>query len=271
MPTLLANGIDMYYEWEGLENGPVLVMINGLLTDLSSWNHHVKVFTPNFRVLRYDCRGQGGTEKHQAGSYIPALHARDLEALLHSLGVDKASFLGVSSGGCIALQYAVRNPGRVTALVLANTYARADTALRVKLNSWAAAMQTGGGPLRFDVATPWVWGASFLERNYQALRPFREHAGGLEPHGVLALIHGAMEHDLEDQASVITCPTLLLAGDEDLLTPISYSQVLHRCIAGSQLQIFDQAGHAMFLEQAQRFASTVTDFFQASLPELSPT
>lgn len=265
MAELLVNGLTLRYEWHGLRDGPVLVLINGLLTDLTSWSQHLPALTGRWRVLTYDCRGQGGSDKPEAGPYTPALHADDLEGLLDGLGVEEAALLGVSSGGCIALQFAVRHPDRVKALVLANTYGRADTTMKVKLNSWASGMRAGGGPLRFDVATPWVWGATFLNRTYEALRPFREKASGFPAHAVLNLIEGAMEQDALEQAAGLRCPTLLMVGDEDLLTPPSYSRELQQRIAGSRLVMLENAGHAMFLEQPDRFAAMAAEFLGETL------
>lgn len=265
MPELLVNGLTVRYEWHGPKDGPVLVLINGLLTDLTSWSQHLPALTGAWRVLTYDCRGQGGSDKPEEGPYTPALHADDLAALLSGLGVEEAALLGVSSGGCVALQIAVRHPARVRALILANAYGRADTAMKVKLNSWASGMRAGGGPLRFDVATPWVWGATFLNRNYEALRPFREKASGFPAHAVLNLIEGAMEHDALEQAAELVCPTLLMVGDEDVLTPATYSQEMQRQIAGSRLVMLEQAGHAMFLEQPVRFAAVAAEFLGETL------
>ncbi len=265
MPVITVNGIQMRYEWQGKAGAPVLVLINGLLTDLSSWNGHLPAFVDHFRVLTYDCRGQGGSEKPEAGPYTPRLHSEDLEALLDALDVQRAALLGVSAGGCVALQFAVRRPERVAALVLANTYAHADTAMKVKLISWASAMATGGGPLRFDVATPWVWGATFLNQNYEALRPFRDKAQTLPPHAVTALIEGAMHQDVLAETSRVTCPTLLMVGDEDVLTPSSYSQAIQQRIPGSRVVMLEQAGHCMFLERVARFAEVSAEFLRTAV------
>lgn len=267
MPALNVNGLTMEYQWQGPTDGPVLVLINGLLTDLSSWSGHLPAYTQQFRVLTYDCRGQGGTDKPETGPYTPEQHAADLKGLLDQLSVTQAALLGVSNGGCIALQFAVHRPERVTALILANTYGQADTAVKVKLNSWLAGMAAGGGPLRFDVATPWVWGATFLNRHYEALKPFREKASGLPPHAVASLIEGAMHQDVLHLTANIACPTLIMVGDEDLLTPLSYSHELQRRIAGSRVVMLGQAGHAMFLEQVAAFSRAATDF----LREVHPT
>jgi 3-oxoadipate enol-lactonase len=265
MPTINVNGLTMHYQWQGNENGPVLVLINGLLTDLSSWNGHLPAYVEHFRVLTYDCRGQGATDKPEEGPYLPAQHAEDLHGLLSALQVPEAALLGVSNGACIALQFAVRWPERVTALVLANGYGRADTALKVKLNSWLAGMAAGGGPLRFDVSSPWIWGASFLNRSFEALKPFREKGSTLPVYAVQHLIAGGMEHDVLDRAPTITCPTLLLTGDEDVLTPLSYSHELQRRIPGSQVCMLEQAGHCMFLEQPAAFTRAAAAFLTSHL------
>lgn len=257
--------MNLHYRWQGKADGPVLVLINGLLTDLSSWNGHLAAYTDNFRVLTYDCRGQGQSEKPDEGPYMPALHAQDLYDLLNQLNIQTAALLGVSSGACIALQFAARWPERVSALVLANGYGRADTAMKVKLTSWLNGMEAGGGPLRFDISSPWIWGASYLNKHYEALKPWREKGSALPVHAVRHLIAGGMEHDVLDQAANITCPTLLLTGDEDVLTPVSYSHELQRRIVGSQILMLREAGHCMFLEQPAQFTRAAAEFLSRNL------
>ncbi|HEY3367393.1 MAG TPA: alpha/beta fold hydrolase [Symbiobacteriaceae bacterium] len=263
MPDLIANGLTLHYQWQGREDGPTLVFVNGLLTDLSSWNGHLPHFTERFHCLTYDCRGQGGSDKPDDGPYTPALHAADLAGLLDELNLKQAALLGVSSGGCVALQYAVDHPDRVNALVLANVYGRADTVMNVKLNSWDAAMTAGGGPLRFDVSSPWIWGASYLNANFAALKPWRERGTTLPAHAVHHLIRGSMEFDVLEQAANVTCPTLLMTGDEDVLTPVSYAHDLQRRIAGSRIAMLEQAGHCMFLERTTRFCQVASEFLNA--------
>ena len=67
MPELRVNGLTIRYEWHGPTEGPVLVLINGLLTDLTSWSQHLSALTGAWRVLTYDCRGQGGSDKPEEG------------------------------------------------------------------------------------------------------------------------------------------------------------------------------------------------------------
>ncbi|HYF96060.1 MAG TPA: alpha/beta fold hydrolase [Symbiobacteriaceae bacterium] len=257
--------IDLHYQWQGREDGPVLVLINGLLTDLSSWNGHLPAYTDRFRVLTYDCRGQGQSDKPDDGPYTPAQHAQDLDNLFTALCIKEAALLGVSSGACVALEFAVRRPERVTALVLANGYGRADTAMKVKLTSWLNGMAAGGGPLRFDISSPWIWGATFLNRSFEALKPWREKGTALPAFAVRNLIAGGMEIDVLDELPSITCPTLILTGDEDVLTPLSYAHELQRRIHGSQIIMLREAGHCMFLEQPAQFTRAAGDFLARNL------
>ncbi|MFZ5825270.1 MAG: alpha/beta fold hydrolase [Bacillota bacterium] len=265
MPSALVNGIELQYQWQGREDGPVLVLVNGLLTDLSSWNGHLEAYVGQFRVLTYDCRGQGGSSKPEAGPYRPEDHVADLVGLLDSLGVESAALLGVSNGALVAMRFAALYPHRVSALVLANAYGRADTAMQVKLQSWLSAMAAGGPAVRFDVSLAWIWGASFLNRAYEALKPWREKGSAIPVHAANHLIEGAKHHDVLEMLPNITCPTLIMVGDEDVLTPLSYSHELQRHIAGSRVAMLSQAGHAMFLEQTARFTEVASAFLREAL------
>jgi 3-oxoadipate enol-lactonase len=255
----------IHYQWQGKADGPVLVLINGLLTDLSSWNGHLPAYVDKFHVLTYDCRGQGQSDKPEDGPYTPKDHADDLRQLLGDLKIEKAALLGVSNGACVALQFAAEHPDRVTALVLANAYGRADTAMKVKLTSWLNGMAAGGGPLRFDISSPWIWGASYLNKNYEALKPWREKGSALPVFAVRNLIAGGMEMDVLDLTPNITCPTLFLTGDEDVLTTLNYAHELQRRIRGSQIVMLREAGHCMFLEQPAQFTRAAAEFLTRAL------
>lgn len=258
--------VRLAYTWHGPSEAPVLVLINGLLTDQSSWNAHLGAFTQRYRVLTWDCRGQGASDKPEAGPYTATQHAHDLARLLEELGVAKAALLGVSSGGCVALEFASRWPERVGAAIVANAYARADTAIQVKLRSWLNAMAAGGGPLRFDVSSPWIWGSSFLNANYEALLPWRERGSAIPVFAANNLIEGAMAHDAEARLHQITAPTLLLTGSEDLLTPPWYSEAMARQIPISKVECLAELGHCMFLESPTRFTEAAIRFMAEVYP-----
>ena len=256
MPFARVGELQLYYEWAGNQDRPVVVLINGLLTDTSSWTPTVAALRDRYRVLTYDCRGQGRSDKpgpEDSSGYRPWLHAQDLSGLLGLLGVEQAHAIGLSSGGCVALEVAAQQPDLFRSLTVVSAYARADTILRLKLQSWVSAMEIGGAPLRFDVATPYVWGASFLERHFEVLRPFREKAVGISLEPAINLIRGAMEHDVSDRLGRIAAPVLVVVGEEDILTPLSYARELVARLPRAKLQVMPGAGHAALLEQPEEF------------------
>jgi 3-oxoadipate enol-lactonase len=259
MPTINVNHINLFYEWRGNPAGPPLVFVNGLLTDTSSWNAHLPHFVERYHCLVYDCRGQGQSDKPDVVYETPD-HAADLAALVAALGIERAAFVGLSNGGAAVLDFAADHPERVRALVVSGAYAAVDTILRVKLTSWVRAMDAGGSPLGFDVATPWVWGGGFLENNYTALLPFREKGVNLPVAPARNLILGAMIHDVRDKLGQIAAPALVVVGEDDILTPPKLSQYIVAQVPGAELAIMPDLGHAAALEDPAQFCQRVLDF-----------
>jgi pimeloyl-ACP methyl ester carboxylesterase len=108
-------------------------------------------------------------------------------------------------------------------------------------------------------------GLAELNKNFEALRPWREKGSALPVFAVQNLIAGGMEMDVLDQTPNITCPTLFLTGDEDVLTPLSYAHELQRRIRGSQILMLREAGHCMFLEQPAQFTRAAAEFLTRAL------
>ncbi|MEZ4452438.1 MAG: alpha/beta fold hydrolase [Nannocystaceae bacterium] len=256
---LAGRGVDLAYGWDGDPAAPVLVLVNGLLTDRSSWARHLPAFTSAYRCLTYDCRGQGASSKPDH-PYAAQLHADDLIALLDHLAVDRAAVVGLSNGGAASLCAAADHPGRIVALAVSGAYAHVDPLLRAKLSSWVRAMAAGGPALRFDVATPWVWGGRFLADNLEGLLSFRERGVGMPQRPVENLIEGAMIHDVRDRLAKIRAPTLVTVGEEDVLTPPALSRAIAGAVPGARLEIVEGRGHAAALEDVAGFCGQIRRF-----------
>jgi len=262
MPQLpLRTGIRVHYELDGPQDAPVVVFVNGLLTDLHSWDGHQRAFE-GYRRLRWDCRGQGLSSKPEQPSYSVATHAGDLVALLDALDLHQpVALVGLSNGAAAALCVASEHPARVSAMVLAGAYAQVDRALAVKLHSWLMAMEAGGSALRFDVATPWVWGAAFLEENYEMLKSYRDRGLALDEDAVERLVKGAVEHRLTTEALArIAAPALVMVGEDDLLTPPALARQIVHAVAGARLAVLPGLGHAAALEDVDGFARAARRF-----------
>ncbi len=259
MPHARVNGIQLYYEVHGQADGPPLVFINGLLMDTTGWGLQLPAFADTFHVLLYDCRGQGKSDA-PPGPYLPEQHAADLVGLLDRLDIERAHLVGLSNGGVIAMYMAAMHPHRVARLVLADTYAHADAQMIALLDAWLAALDAGGPTLRFDVATPWIWSRGFLSAHPDVLATLREKAGGARVDAVRALIQGAKAVDLREHLPTISAPTLVLVGEEDVVTPVWRARKIAQTIPNATLVVIGGAGHALSIEQAHMFNALTREF-----------
>ncbi|PRP96594.1 putative non-heme bromoperoxidase BpoC [Enhygromyxa salina] len=265
MPHARVGEVSLHYEragsWGRDPHAPVVVFVNGLLTELGSWAAHLPHFA-HYRCLMWDCRGQGLSDKPAVSEYTVADHARDLAGLLDLLELrDPVALVGLSNGAATALSFAAAQPERVRALVVSGAYARVDRALELKLRSWIQAMHAGGGGLRFDVATPWVFGPQFLAENWASLALFRERAMSLDLGAAQRLIAGALLHHLDDaQLGRIRAATLVNVGEDDVLTPPSMARTLAAAIPGARLELLAEAGHAGALERVEAFCDQALGF-----------
>lgn len=261
MPHRTCNGIQLYYEIHGNAEAFPVVFINGLLMDTTSWSCQIPVFANHFRVLVYDCRGQGQSQK-PAEPYSQKLHAQDLCNLLDELDIRQAHLVGLSNGGTVAMQMALDYPERVAHLVLVDTFGGADALMQAKLRSWLLALEAGGPLLRFDVGMPWVLGQAFMKNHPDALKILREKVDPLNEMAIRTLIMGTMEYDIRPHLHRVQSPALVLVGEEDVLTPPWYSRELAHLIPNAQLVVVPQAGHALTLEKPAIFNALTLAFLQ---------
>jgi len=260
MPLAKVDDIELYYELDGPPRGRPLVFVNGLLTDTRSWAPQVAFFKGEFRVLTYDARGQGRSEK-PPGPYPIALHARDLAGLLDLLQIRRAACVGLSNGGAALLALAIERPDLVDRLVVADGYSHVDALLRAKLDAWVKGARVSS-ELRFDIATPYVWSNRFLERCGEAFDAYRQKASAFPKEAAVALIEGAKLHQVSERLSEIRARTLIVVGEEDILTPVPHARFIRQRIAGAELCIIPEAGHAAPIEQPDLFNRAVKKFLQ---------
>ncbi len=162
MPILCVNGVELYYELHGLAEKPVLVLNNGILMNAaSSWMFQTETLTRHYRLLQYDCRGQGQSEHPQA-TYSMEQHADDLAALLSALGIESAHISGISYGGEVAQAFVLKYPERVKSLILADTVSEVGPALCTIIQSWLDAARGGNAEAFFNATVPWNFSAQFI-------------------------------------------------------------------------------------------------------------
>ncbi|MFB6290400.1 MAG: alpha/beta fold hydrolase [Candidatus Bipolaricaulia bacterium] len=255
-----VNGIDLHYEIKGNSEANTVVFVNGLLTDTASWAQHIPYFEDDYRLILFDARGQGQSEKPE-GPYSVNQHAEDLAALMDELDITSANFVGLSNGGTELLPLTMEHPDLVNSMVLADAYSYVDAILEAKIHAWLEAARVSP-ELRFLVATPYVWGGTFLENNQELFEEFKEAAHEAPQKATENLIEGAKLLELPDKLENIHTPALIVVGEKDILTPPEYSRYMESHMPNARLTVIDDAGHASAIERAETFSRRVKEFLE---------
>lgn len=266
MPKLkLRTDVELHYKLRG--RGETLVFVNGLTMDTSSWKP-LELHFDDYQTLRYDCRGQGKSDK-PAGPYTPEQHSDDLLALLKGLELSQVHLIGLSNGGLISMLTAGRvaataDTERIKSVTTIDSLLSVDPILKTTLLSWKAALDSGGPGLRFDVATPWVWGYRFLNSHLEDVLGFRDLAASADPAAIASLIDGAAGFDSARELwRRYRGPSLAIVGEDDLLTPPRYSQEIVEHAFDGRLELLLEAGHAAPIERPEVVARLIKKFLNS--------
>ncbi len=275
MPSIDVGGATLAYERTDTSSGavatnarPTLILMNGIFQRIERWDP-VLPFFEGYDVLRYDMRGQGRSAA-PPGVYTPEVHAADLRGLVCALGIRRYFAVGLSNGGIVAQTHALAGEGArgLDGLVLVCTTPRLDPALRSRLASFRDALDAGGVALRLKVSIPWAFGAPFLAMHPELLAPDAIASGVASSPTVKAhesLLDGILSlGDLRPRLETVRLPTLVLAGQEDVLFPPSYSAEITTSIRGSELVVAKGLGHTLPLEDPRVFAAHVRRFVDAN-------
>ena len=262
--TAAVNGVELNFSLEG--DGPeTVVLVNGLADDLTTWAYQMDaLLTSGYRVLRFDNRGIGRSSK-PAGPYTTRLFAADTKALVDDLELSRFHLLGVSMGGMIAQEYAIGWPGDLASLTLACTYAAPGPFCGRMFAFWQdLATFVGVAPVMRDVEL-WAFTPEFFESRPEEAAEFDTAMKMIDQPvpAYLAQLHSIQHHDTTGRLGGITVPTLVLAGEDDILIPVALSKRLKEAIPGSQWAT-TTGGHACLWEHPDEFNRTVLQFLLAN-------
>jgi len=221
MPTARVNGITMYYEHHGA--GEPLLLINGLGADITLLAPIIAWFERSFRVVAFDNRGAGRTDKPDA-PYTIELIARNAAGLMDVLSLERANVLGISMRGRIALEMALSCLGRVGGLVLVSTSAAGRGKVTL---SW---------PMRLLLPLRW---AGLLRGKYP--QPRYAHR---------RLRQASVSYDAADRIGDIRAPALILHGRRDSTVPVDLAERMHASVPGSQIELFQRWPHLLPVRRA---------------------
>lgn len=248
----------------GDEGAQPLLMICGTSQSYKLWLTMAEALAGNgHRVICYDHRGMGDSTRGGAPITMDSL-AADADALLGALGVDKAHVLGWSLGSAVAQELAIAHPERVAGLVLYGTWEHIDphqgTVLSVLRTSWdSGSMELALGALALAFSPELVNSDAFATLMSGALPTFPQTEGQIK--ATSEQWEADLLHDTRGRLQSITSPTLVVAGEHDLLTPPRRCQAVADTIAGARIETFTGPGssHALAFERPDEFVLLVLE------------
>src|SRR6201997_5641602 len=253
MPIARVNDIDLNYRLEG-DGEETIVLVNGLADDLETWAYQVDdLLADGFRVLRFDNRGIGASSK-PAGPYSSRMLADDAKALADHLGIAGFHLMGISMGGMIAQEYALAYPGDLRSVTFACTYAAPGPFCSRMFSMWQDMAPVLGVPFIMRDVTLWAFTVPFFEQRGEELAEFEQAMRYMDQpvHAYLAQLAVIQQHDTTARLGEIAVPTLVLAGEQDILIPVSLSRELQQGVAGAEWAT-TPGGHACLWEHPAEF------------------
>ncbi|MFQ5977772.1 MAG: alpha/beta fold hydrolase [Candidatus Heimdallarchaeota archaeon] len=259
-----ANGQSLYYEIHG--EGSPLILIMGIGYDATLWSlHQIPAFSKDFQVIVFDNRDVGRSS-HANGSYTIADMADDVVTLLDGLKIDRASVLGISMGGMIAQEFALRHPDRLDKLVLTGTSADNSQAKFDPISVWNFVKSHDKDGLMFAAQQfLWLFSDAFV-RNAEAVDQTPQMlASNPNPQSSEAYerqMDAYVKHDTLSRLGEVKAPTLVVCGERDRLTPPWVCRRVADAIPGARYHQIDGPGtsHVLPLERPDDFNTVVKSF-----------
>jgi len=255
MPTVQANGIDVYYEVQG--EGEPLVLIPYLAADQACYAFQVAEYAKHFTCFTVDLRGAGLSGKPE-GAYTTELLADDVAAFMQAAGVDRAHVSGLSLGAATGMWLAAKHPERVTSLSLHSAWDRTDPFLRAVVETWRTMAQGLGSvtDMAIQGIFPWCFTPELYAARPEYIDSLADFVRGRPMPPVDAFLRqsqAVLDHDAREVLGAIRAPTLITFGQHDAVTSTRFAGPLTAAIPGADLVVFENCAHAPIYEDVEGF------------------
>jgi 3-oxoadipate enol-lactonase len=260
VPFASRGAFELYYETTG--DGPPALLISGQAMTLASWWRTVPVLQERFRVVTFDHRGMGRSG-HSPWPYTVAQMADDAVAVLDAAGVDRAHVYGISLGGMVAQEVALRYPERVQALVLGATTGGGPGTILARPEPLGFFVRAGamGSEEAEWAAVPYNYGENTRRRHGERIAQdiARRVLNTTHALAYVQQVGAAAGHNTVGRLHEIVAPTLVVHGSEDVIVPPSNGRLLAQAIGGAEMKVWPGAGH-LFMTDEPRADPYVANF-----------
>ncbi len=264
MPTVQANGIDIYYEVLG--EGPPLVLIPYLAADQACYAFQVPEYAKHFTCFTVDLRGAGRSGKPE-GTYTTELLADDVAAFMQAAGIGSAHVSGLSLGAATGMWLAAKYPAQVRSLSLHSAWPNTDPFLRTVVEGWQIMAQALGSVTEMVIKGifPWCLTPELYATRPEYIDNLAEFVRGRPMPPVDAFLRqsgAVLAHDARQVLGSIQAPVLLTFGRHDMVTSTRFAGPLTGAIPGCELVVFEDCAHAPIYEDVDQFNQRTTAFLQ---------
>src|SRR5215510_7498454 len=254
---LKANGIEINYERQG--SGPVVTMSHSLACNLHMWDEQAAALAGRYTVVRFDTRGHGQSSAPE-GAYSLDQMCDDLRGLLEGLGIRETHFVGLSMGGMIGQDIALKYPAMIQSLVLCDTTSRYPaTAAPIWEDRIKTVEAKGMDPMVAGTLERWFT-APFRAKETALMAKVGEMIRSTPPQGYVGCCHAIPKIDVTDRLKELRCPALVIVGEEDPGTPVEMARQIHAALPSCELAILRSASHLSNLEQPAEFNRVLGSF-----------
>jgi pimeloyl-ACP methyl ester carboxylesterase len=259
MPQITSGDADIFYEVLG--SGPPAVLLHPFPANHNLWKPAAQALITRYRVILPDLRGHGESGVGD-GPATMEKHAADIARVLDHEEVRRAAFAGVSIGGYVLFEFWRKYRARVDALVLCNTKAQADTpeARAVRLQAATFVLERGT-ELFFGSMIPKLMGKTTRDTRPDLVEGALRMMRTMSPEDVAMVQRGMAERqDSVETLKTINVPTMLVTGDEDILTGVGEAELMRQNISGSEIKLIAKAGHYSPWEQPEEVGKLLRQF-----------
>jgi pimeloyl-ACP methyl ester carboxylesterase len=251
------NGVPVGYEDVG--TGPAVVFLHGYPHDRTLWVSQLDALAVPSRTVACDLRGFG-----ESGGHATSVddYADDVAALMNGIGIEQAVIAGLSMGGYVAFALWRKHPSLIRALVLSDTRAKPDDeAGKAKRDEQIAMVRARGSDALADQLIAGMVGKTTRDQRPEVAERVHAMIARAPVEGIIGGLTAMRDRpDSTPTLETIDVPTLILVGDEDVLTPPADSRAMHAAIPKSRLEIIQGAGHLSNLERPANFNHVLGEF-----------
>ncbi len=235
--------------------GTPIIFVHGYTTTSGFWENQLETLSSNYKVITFDLRGHGDSDKPSSVSYKFENFVEDLRSLYDTLDINSAIVAGLSMGGAIVQKFVLDYPELVRALVLVGTTAHGRGRNEAK-NTTTLLKDLG-----IEASSIELIRKSFSNKTSKDIVEWAEREVVKTPlFAAEKAMQSLVDFDSRNQLSQINVPTLIIVGEEDKITPVEESLLLHEKIINSELNIISNSAHFPMLENPSEFNQSMLNF-----------